>query len=129
MKKNTTLAIIWIALATLFTGCLDKGTICTDEFRSVMVKVESAWAAPVVVDEVYTTRKSTGEKISYPQDHSSGYYIVLDDSYQQKLKKDKDIFTFTGRRGGNIIFEETYEIKADACHISKISGKDTIRLN
>jgi hypothetical protein len=103
-----------------------RQAICTAIFASVMVKVETSQGVPVQLDEVYTIRKSTGEKITPSQTMAEGRYSVLDDSYKDRMANRTDEFRFIGKKGGQIVVDETYIISADCCHVKKETGKDTI---
>lgn len=124
VQKATLIAFVFLSL--LLGSCSEKGLICTDEYRMIIVSVENSAGAPVVLDEVYTLRNSTGEKITYTQNPAGGYYLVLDDSYHHSLKNDDGLFTFVGKSGGKLVFEEIYNIAGDACHIHKRAGKEKI---
>jgi hypothetical protein len=94
-------------------------------FATVSVHIEDRSANPVKLD-VYTIRNSTGEKITPDQFLTDGNYIVLDDSYHLKIANKTETFTFIGMKGSTKVFSETYQIKADCCHVSKVSGKDSL---
>ena len=57
-----------------------------------------------------------------------GTYIVLDDSYRDKLQNDKDKFRLVGIKEGKKVVDELFVIGADCCHIQKIEGKEDIQL-
>lgn len=101
--------------------------MCTQQFVMVNITIINAADAPVVLDSVYTTRKSTGEIIhNHHQWYEPNVYTVLDDSYQQKLKGSSDTFIFTGIRNGQVVVNEEFVIAADCCHISYVRGSQTV---
>jgi hypothetical protein len=117
------------AAALFFTACekcKDPGIICTEEFRMIMLKIESPVKTPVTLDSFYTLRVSNGERIRPQQGMQPGYYVVLDDSYQPRLKGKEEDFRFSGWRGGQQVVNQAYRIAADNCHISKRSGADSV---
>ena len=120
--------VVTLALSSLiFTSCNKGGSYCTSILKMVSAKVETA-GNKVTFDEVYTIRKSTGEKIVYSQNINSpsNVLVVLDDSYMPKFKNKTDKFIFYGFNQGQKLFEEEYEISSDNCHINKRSGKEVI---
>ncbi len=99
---------------------------CTSILVTVPVQVKTFSDKPVSLDEVYTVRVKTNEKITYQQNMGGGRYYVLDDSYQRKLKNRSEQFQFVGVKNGRVVISEMYTISADCCHIKKVSGKDLI---
>lgn len=128
------LAVILLVCSSpvfLATSCEHKkcpeNTICTEMFAMVTVKVIDQLGNSVHFDEVYTIRKSNNETIRITQS-MDGMLIVLDDSYQSKLKQDKDTFHIVGIKNGQKVLDEPYMISADCCHVSKVSGREEIKL-
>lgn len=119
-----------IVAATILTGCscdpIDSG-ICTEEFRTISLKVTQAGHQPAMLDSFHTIRAGNGERITYPS-NGPGHYTVLDDSYHPKLKRSRDQFSFHGFKGGVKVVEEVYTISGDNCHIKKESGRDSVVL-
>lgn len=103
-----------------------KDVACTEVFITVAVYVEDQQHAPVMLDEVYTTRKRSGERIEVSQEMGEGQFAVLDDSYKSKLANAKDEFRFVGMKGGKVVVDEAFVISADCCHVHKESGIDTV---
>jgi hypothetical protein len=127
MKK-----VIILSMACLFmlSSCnKGGGFVCTSEYRMVLVRVQNAAKTGVTLDEVYTIRQSTGEKLTFNQGMGGGAYNVIDDSYQARLSGKTENFTFVGIRAGQKVVEEPYRISADRCHISKVSGRDEVEVN
>lgn len=109
------------------TNC--NGVVCTMELRSITLQVNDNTGNPVKLDEAYTTRVKTGERISHEANTTTvGSYTVLDDGYQKKLAQSTDEFRFVGKRGGQEVVNELYSISADCCHISKQSGKTEVTI-
>lgn len=104
-----------------------EGSICTEIFTMVTVKV-SQQGGVLQLDEVYTTRKGSTEKITFDQSMGPDSYVVIDDSYIQKLQNTTDEFHFIGMRNGKKMIDEVYVISADCCHIKKEKGKERIDL-
>lgn len=92
----------------------------------VTVQVVDQDNQPVTLDEAYTVRKKTGEKIKLEQNMEDGMYSVLDDSYKNKLENSKDQFQFVGVKEGKVVANESFDISADCCHVQKQSGKEII---
>jgi hypothetical protein len=106
------------------SSCND--VMCTMIFASVMVQVQNSTGDPIILDELYTIRKKTGEKLSMNQSMAGGGYNVLDDSYTKNLVNTSEAFVFIGMKNGIKVVDEPYTISADCCHIRKDSGKDII---
>jgi hypothetical protein len=95
-------------------------------FASVSAQVTTSDNVPVTLDDVYTVRTSTGEKIRIPQHMAEGRYNILDDSYRRTIQNSSEIFELVGIKDGKIVVSERYLISADCCHVNKETGKETI---
>lgn len=124
--QNVRLFVLSLLIFAVCTKCGKPGTVCTDEFRMVTLKVVSATSSPIALDSVFTIRQSTGERIQLQQPGIPGYYVVLDDSYQSRLRKSADDFRFVGWRNNGMVVNQIYNISGDNCHISKRSGVDSV---
>lgn len=135
--KYTTLLLVFAIILTSFTCGKDDldppidcdGVICTLIFNMISVEVKDTNNTPVVLDDFYTVRVSTNDTIrmsSTPID--TGHYVILDDSYQQKLQNQSDDFRFYGVINSSIVVNELYTLSADCCHINKVSGSSIVTL-
>lgn len=103
---------------------LDDPVFCTEEFRFVTLEVNGG-----VPESFFTLRKSTGDTIRFEQQALfDNQYPVLDDSYQDELEGKTDEFEFVGFQGDSEVIREVFEIKADECHIEKVSGPTAVTI-
>lgn len=107
-----------------------SGVACTKNLVSVGFELRDAAGQPVVLDSfVVTDRAGTPIPASYGWglvSETSGHYTVLTDSWVRGHEGLGAYFLAKGFRGGVKVFDESYKISADCCHISKMSGKDRI---
>ncbi|MEL6730778.1 MAG: hypothetical protein AAFP83_06535 [Bacteroidota bacterium] len=119
--------VIFSSLILLFLGgcgLLDGPTICTLEFVYVSVEVTGD-----TLDQTYTIQTTTGDTVQQSTEYVFDQrYLVLDDGYQPEMRNREREFRFVGLKNGDIVIDELYVIKADECHIEKVSGIDTIEL-
>lgn len=113
-------------LTAFLTGCKNGNPIwqvCTDEFRFIALTV----SGPALTD-FYTVRLSTSDTIRVNGDSiiHNNQYVVLNDLHRPIFQGRQEEFRFIGLRGDTIAVSETYLIRADRCHIEKVSGKDAI---
>jgi len=140
MKKTSIYLLILVVISPFFIykSC-DKGhdkhkskdckdAMCTMMFAMITAEVKDASGNNVTLDEVYTIRTSTGEKLKYDYSTSPGFYTILDDGYQKQLQNSSDKFQFIGMKGGVKVVDETYTISADCCHVMKQAGNAVITL-
>ncbi len=137
--RTTFLALFILVTAPVFMNASCKKTAgnssngekcnpnvaCTMIFAMVTAQVTDKNGDAVRLDEYYTLRTSTGEKIK-ASESMEGYYTILDDSYQKTLQQSFDKFQFIGIKDGKQVVNETYIISADCCHIQKKEGKSVI---
>ena len=123
--KKFSLLIFTILLAL---GCSKSDDpdeiICSDEFRMIGLTVTGG-----SLDDFYTVRESTKDTIRFTDNGIypiSRWYPVLDDSYQEILKDTEEHFYFCGFADADQVVHEPFIIGADACHIFKVSGKESV---
>lgn len=101
--------------------------ICTEIFKAVTVKVTDTAGAPIELDDYYTIREKTGERITGPGSIvENGYYVVVDDNFIATLMNKTEGFRFIGKKNGVEVVNEIYQITGDCCHVNKDNGKDTV---
>ena len=103
-----------------------KGVDCKTDFIREGVVVLNGDGDFIELDEVYTLNRNKNQIIRFKDFKFGDTYVVIDDSYQSKLKNHTMQVQFVGIRNGKRIFNEPYTLTADCCHIQKLSGKDTI---
>lgn len=118
-------AILIVLSGTIATSC-NKPVICSEEFRIVAITVDG----PALTD-YYTIRESTNTVIRHNDKYSSEdhWYPVLTDDYQPNMVKRQEVFRFIGMIGTEKVVEEEFVIKADKCHISRISGREKVSVD
>jgi hypothetical protein len=101
--------------------------VCTEIFKAVMVQVKDTAGKPIQLDDYYTTRLSTDERVSGPGSHpENGMYIVVDDNFISTLMDKTEGFRFVGIKNGVEVVNETYQVRGDCCHVNKETGEETV---
>lgn len=126
MLKKFSVCLVPVLGFAACIKCKEPGDVCTEEFRTITLKVVSVANAPVALDSVYTVRPSTDERITHRQPATPGLYVVLDDSYHQKLREAEDDFRFVGWRNNRIAVDQIFRIAAGNCHIQGRSGASSV---
>jgi hypothetical protein len=127
MKKNKLLNFLLILAIIMFVSCKSESqnntVACTMEFRAVTINVQGD-----TLDHFYTIRVTSGDTIRLNSGNTFGAntYPVLDDSYQSNIANRTEQFRFVGLKNNAIIVDELFTIKADQCHISYVSGNQTV---
>ena len=116
-------------------GC-GASTICTEDFRSVAVRLVNASGTAPDIDSVQTVdengarlRSSSGRAVFGLTGTASGgsvYASVVDDEWVNGNRNSEIRVTLRGFRGGAVVFEEGFTIGADCCHVYKSAGPDLI---
>jgi len=119
-------SLLLLTAAALFQSCDENQVICTEEFRTVEIRVIGE-----ELTEHFTIRESTSDTIRHTDNGGFPdiyYYIVLTDSYQSSFAGSRENFRFIGKQGNLIKVNELYVIEADQCHISYVSGTTEVNL-
>lgn len=127
-----------LATLTLLNACGKQqptedpcaGAICTEEFRMFSVHLIDKNGQKTQFQNYYVVNVAGNDTI---QGQPLGYdssYVVLDDSYQSKIaNKTVDFYLYGTTVKGSRVKAEKYSFSADCCHISKVSGADTIKID
>ena len=106
-------AIIVGAFLTLLTSCdVISPTVCTEQFEIISVQVDGA-----TLDKAYTldANQDTVMVNNGPFIGGDNFYVVLDDSFQERLENSSEKFTFMGYANDSLLVNEVYEIGAGGC--------------
>ena len=103
--------------------------VCTEEFRMITLQVGNDSHLPATLDEVYTLRTGSTQKLYFDQPFTEGRYVVLDDSYHSHLKNKEADFRFIGIKNNTVVVDQVFRIAGDNCHIIKKSGPDGVMVN
>jgi hypothetical protein len=133
MKKLLGLLLI---LGTLLISCSEKpdceDIVCTMEFRMITVKFVDATGNPQIVKDFTVVNKRTGERMTPVNDMANqGIYVVASDSDILKLsEKGDNVLVSAIDSKTNVKLEVEYLIAGGlcSCHVTKISGPDTVKL-
>jgi len=105
---------------------------CTDVYVAVAVNIKNQHGNPYVLDEYYTTKLATGEKLpiqgngSDPAGIKSGAYLVFRDTQLRFTSRQGEDFEFTGKKNGAVVVQKTFKIGHDCCHVKLLSGDPDI---
>lgn len=118
-------SVILLFLLIISFSCKpsEKDTICTAMFATVSIEITGS-----TLDSHYTIRTATGDTLHFQDVLLQNTYTVLDDNYQPVLEGKTETFRFEGIKSGNKVVSEDFVISADLCHISKVSGKNSINI-
>lgn len=114
------------------SGECPQNIACTDIFVSVMAEIKDNDGKPYILDEYYTMKLSTGEKISFQNNGTDqtarlyGAYAVLADSQLKKTTKSGQEFEFIGIKDGKEVVRKKFVISHDCCHVKLVSGDTKI---
>ncbi|QRR02431.1 hypothetical protein [Dyadobacter sandarakinus] len=112
-------------LPVCLMGCSDdkaeRKPLCTENLNAIVVAVAGS-----PLTGFYTVRLATSDTIRPVRNALTGNnYLVLDDSFRAVIAGQQEQFQFTGIRGDSMI-RETYVIRADECHVYKVSGRASL---
>jgi len=117
------LTVVIPALGALLLSC-EPQVYCTQEFRMF-----DAVVVGPVPSEVYTVDQTTGDTLR--DQHNGGYPAAVygvgsDGLIQYQGYNSTRSYLFVVERSGQAPCVTPFVFQADACHISKVSGPDTV---
>jgi hypothetical protein len=127
--------VSYLIIAFLFANCstVDEDCLCTEEFRTYLVTVIDTLGAPVDSLNI-TIKDKDGDELDVKQEPyylGEGKYTVLNDSFTHIMcacgtPQVIDFSATDGSRTANCEF--SFNTDKCRCHITKISGPDTLVL-
>lgn len=113
------------------SACADR--ICTEEFRSLVIKFVDNKGAAAEVKDFNVINQRTGERVyansSMAADLVKGTYMIVDDGNTETLSEEGDDLKITATSvANNQTKSAVVKVKGGkcACHISKVSGAEQI---
>jgi hypothetical protein len=110
----------------------ESGCVCTAVFVSVGVVVVDQNNDPVDSLNVTVKNLISGKVYDFHGENRDyfGRYIVMTDGYVKDFSTFPQTINFTGRKGNTEISSD-FQIITDECkcHVGKLSGLDTLRIN
>lgn len=103
-----------------------EGVMCTMMFAAVTVGVQDADGAAVTLDSARVSSDKLGVSMPAKGGLDGTGYTIVDDSQVKQLAQRQGTVTFTGFRDGKEVVRQDFVVKADCCHVSKVSGPDVV---
>lgn len=137
--------ITLILLSFFLLTCSDKNepdtevvdcssTICTLNFVTITVSIKDTSDNAVVLDSFEVLDTATGENlakdISAEEYHNDqGIYPLISDAHRIQYQNKTTTLTFKGYINDELVVNQEFEVKADCCHVSLITGNREIVLD
>jgi len=139
-------AKITVAFLSIFlVACNDKddtieqqdcsSTICTHNFVIINISIKDVSGEPIALDSYEVIDTETGENLAanfngeeYQYSKEQGVYPILSDGNRVQYQNSTATLTFRGYIDNEEVIDETYEVGADCCHVSLITGNTAIVL-
>ena len=124
-----------LSLLAALSGCdstaPSRACICTAEFVTIRYTVlNPLGAVETGVATTVTQMRTHAVLISTPADSSGPYYPVIDDSFRGRIEPRGDSLEVTGTKN-SMHYLAHFVVGVDEpceCHVYKIAGPDTVRL-
>ncbi|SFR56554.1 hypothetical protein [Maribacter stanieri] len=108
---------------------------CTLNFVTISVSVKDASGTAVALDSYEIIDTETGENLAtnfngeeYQYSKEQGIYPILSDANRVQYQNKSATLTFKGYIDNEEVINEVYEVGADCCHVSLITGNTEIVL-
>jgi hypothetical protein len=134
---NTTVYVLLLSIVTI--SCNNKITttenpteLCDLVWKSIPVRITNQHGEPLQLDDYYTIKTSTRDKISFRNLagdsllKAAGRYLVLSDSQHNLTVEDGASFEFCGFKNGHEVVRQAFRIGRDQCHVQLISGRSSV---
>ena len=121
------------AAICLAAACSEASPVagCTESLAFVSVRVLDTIGAPALAVTASHYVPRTGRTITVPQDGSlsaQGRYVVLTDIQRGEILPAGDTVRMTGIQGTTAFVADFLLDVPEGCHVRKVAGPDTVRL-
>ncbi|WP_282117667.1 hypothetical protein [Maribacter aquivivus] len=137
--------ITLVFLSIFLVACNDKDdsieqqdcstAICTLNFVTITVSLKDASGEAIALDSYEVIDTETGKNIAedfngeeYQYLKEQGFYPILSDANRIQYQNTTATLTFKGFIAAEEVITEDYEVGADCCHVSLITGNTEIVL-
>ena len=133
-----------VFLSIFLVACNDKDdpakqdcsmVSCTQNFVTITVSVKDVPGEAIVLDTYKVIDNATGEDLAadlnaeeYQYLKEQGFYPILSDANRVQYQNTTATLTFKGYVANEEVINEDYEVGADCCHVSLITGNTEIVL-
>ncbi|WP_299103872.1 hypothetical protein [uncultured Tenacibaculum sp.] len=135
---NSIKVTVVLSTILLFISCNDnnicKDTVCTLEFRTILVSVKNQDQNPIALDsfKVINIQNNSDMTVSlsnseFEAAQQSGKYPLVNDS-SLNTNEERQV-QFKGYIDNKEVINSTYKVSTDCCHIGLISGVLNLTLN
>lgn len=131
--RRAALAVV-IGLGVACTESTTDPLVCTKEFRTLAIQVQSSTGEPVLDASIEVRRRDTGSL--WPAtgserliDAVQGWYAVVDDSHLSLIERNEQVpLTISASRSAsaNAVTSTDWIITSDGCHVSRVTGQDRL---
>jgi len=107
----------------------DSRTLCTEDYRTIVMTIKDEAGVPVILDEYYVLDLSTQQKVIHTSmltNPKAGTYLLLEDNHKSLTDLCGNDFQFVGIKQEKIIVETTLKIGQDCCHIHLMKGSTQV---
>ena len=131
------IVIFFLAVSCDFSGESDEeaceNTACTLIFISLNVEVVNSADAPLALDSYTVTDVQSGRDVTpnfsntpFEDMQASGNYTFFNDSWADEYRNESTVLRFSGLLDGMEVVTAEFEVMADCCHVSLVSGDTKI---
>jgi hypothetical protein len=127
------LLLMLVFLAVLIFACDRdnksdcKVAVCTDEFRYITILIKhSSDSSAVTLTGYKVIRTSDNKDLTLPGNvfpNNSGYYPLVNDSQLNILRNSITEIEFQGYLQNILVIKKLFDVGADCCHVSLVSGE------
>ena len=104
-----------------------KGAFCTEEFRYITILIKhSSDSSAVVLTDYKVIRISDNKDLTLPGNVfpiNSGYYPLVNDGQLYFLRNSITEIEFQGYIQNSQVIKKLFDVGADCCHVSLVSGE------
>ena len=125
--RRTLPLLLLVALAGCDVLRSDDGLVCTDDFRSITVRVVAPDGDPLpeLTSDVTIPRTGAVLRASGSTGTAEGVYTVADDGDAAAIRGSRKRVAF-GAFSTDWVATAVFEVGFDGCHVEKVSGPEVI---
>jgi hypothetical protein len=110
-----------------------KLAVCTEEFRYITILIRhSSDSTSVILTDYKVIRISDNKDLTLPGNVfpvNSGYYSLVNDGQLNFLRNSITQIEFQGYIQNTMVIKRRFDVGADCCHVSFVSGEAVSYIN
>lgn len=134
--KTLSISLLFVAICSC-NSVNSNDRVCTLKFRTISAKVLMPGGEPADAVDISVTIGNNDQTFdpctevlgeSCESEGFDGFYLIFHDGFMDEIDEGEDATVVVEGMRGELSFTQEFVFTNDGCHVAKVAGPDTVRL-